>query len=376
MANVAFHQFFSSPVVTTSISRLATPRARLGNFWGTNIGGPNTSDVGGIQFGWDIFDRVREIAKGRPHGTGPSSVAPNPVGHVSATAYRAHEKVHLAEARIFRTRGLGQPWGSIDVRGQRYVLAQQERIAQRFRNHREFLISRLMRGGFDILISGDDMIPVDTGNGHIAVSFQIPAGNKSQLDMLGAGDILNVSWATVGSADIPTDIIQINAAFEQLHGRPLRHAWCDGATILYVMNNAKMQSLAGTANRVFQTFTPSGVVGPDGIQDTGFTVVFNAIPWLVWHVYESGLDVNGTYTKYWPTGVVGFTSDPDPGVVEWYEGSEVVAENVMDPGSERYGFAAWNTRVIDPAGFEMKALDVGLPVLYIPKAIAYATVVF
>lgn len=349
---------------------------------GMQPGGPFTSDQGGDKFGYDVFDRTRLMAMGRPPGTGPATIAPNVVGHITVSAYRAHEKMTLLESRIFRTRPLGGQWGSVDTRGQQYVSKQEEYMSQRFRNNREFMVSRMLRGKFDVKIVGDNWVAVETGSGHFSVDFKVPAGNKSQLDMLGAGSIIDVSWAN-NAANIPLHLLKINAAFEQLHGLPLRHVWINSTGLNNVMNNLYMQNIAGTANRVFESFLPTGIQGPDGIEDTGFTVRFNAVPWITWHVYDGGLDISttgidtsGTFTKFIGDTQAIFLPDPSSTIWEWYNGSEIVKENVMAPGEERFGLQAWTTGVIDPAGFEMKAVDVGMCVPYIPKAIAFGTVVF
>jgi hypothetical protein len=124
------------------------------------------------------------------------------------------------------------------------------------------------------------------------------------------------------------------------------------------------------------SFAPSGYRNADGIEDPGLTVVFRALPWLTWHVYDAGLDVNGTYTKFLSDTTAVFLPEPGNDWIEWIEGSEVVAENVLDGGTERYGLHAWSTRVIDPAGWELKVVDNGIPAPYVPKCIAYGTVIF
>jgi len=379
--NVALHQLLGSTTVTRAISQIKTPMSRLQDFFGAGPGGPNTNQVGGKNFGWDIFDRTRSIATGRPPGTGPATIAPQVVGHVSAAAYRAHEKITLLEERIFRTRPIGGQWGEVDVRGQAYVTRQEQYIAQRFRNSRELMLAAMLRGQLYLTINGDDLVPT-LASGDVTIDFKIPAGNKSQLDLTGAGSIIGTSWDTDADTDgtyegtIVDDCLDINSAFEQLHGYPLRHVWVNSTLMKYVMNTAQLQNVAGTANRVFTLFQPTGLTNDDGVEDTGFNVVFEAMPWLTWHVYDGGLDVNGTFTKLIADSTAIFMPDPDPNWFEMLEGSEVVAENVMDAGNERFGLQAWTTRVIDPAGFDLKALDVCLPALYIPKCIAYGTVIF
>lgn len=375
MANVALHQLLGTMTVTRAISRIKTPMSRLQTFMGMQPGGPANVDQGGDKFGYDIFDKTRAIAMGRPPGTGPATRAPKSIGHVTVSAYRAHEQILLQEAQIFRTRPIGGQWGDVDVRGQRYVTKQEEYLSQLFRNHREFMVSRMLLGGFQILIQGDNWIPVDSG-GTFSVSYQVPATNLTKLNMTGGGDIIGASWATTASTDIPGNLLQINAAFEQQHGRPLRHLWCNSVVYAAMLKNAALISLAGSANTVFSTYEPTGITSDEGIQDTGFTAVFRGVPWLTVHVYDGGLDVNGTYTKFFDDTHALFLPDPSPDWAEWYNGSEIVAENVADPGSERFGLSAWTTRTIDPAGFQMKALDVGIPVLYVPKCIAYGSVIY
>ena len=331
-------------------------------------GGFAVNPRGGKVFSWDVFDKTRSIAQGRPPGTGPAMIAPQKVGVVNASAYRAHEAIHLQEERIFRMRPLGGQWGLVDSRGQSYVASQAQYQAQRFRNNREFMVSRMMRGGFDIKISGDNWVPVDSGDGHITVDLQLPAANKGNL-----GGIIDAGW-NLTTTDILGQILAINAKFEEDHGYPLRHVWVDSGVYNLMLNNDSLKNVAGTANTVFTQFEPTGIRNVEGIEDTGFDVVFRAIPWLQVHVYDARLDVDGTSKKIIEPKHAYFTADPDSNIAEWLEASEVVAENVMDPGREAFGMVSWVTRVIDPAGFELKTLDGGMTALYLPKCVADATV--
>lgn len=378
---VSLHQLLASVTVTKAISQIQTPKTRLQDFFGMGMNGSAVSKVGGHHAGYDIFNRTRSIAQGRPPGTGPGTIAPQILGHVPIVIYRAHEKMFLLEERIFRTRPLGKNWGEVDVTGQGYVAKQEEYLSQRFKNNREFMVSRMLRGSFQLAQSGDSWNPVDSG-GHFTIDYQIPAGNKSQLNMLDpngtsiyGGDIIGTSWANA-AADVITDCMQINAAFEIQHGRALQHVWCNSVVMGYLLVNTGLKNAGGTANVVFEQFTRSGASGPDGLKDPGFTVVFRALPWLTFHVYDAGLDVNGTFTKFFDDTHVAFLPDPSSDWAEMYEGSEIVAENTQDPGTERYGFAAWTERKTQPVGWELIAVDNCVPVCYIPKCIAYATAIF
>jgi hypothetical protein len=379
MANVSLHQLLGTTVVTRAISRIKTPMSRLQQFFGMQPGGPAVNPVGGSMAGYDIFDRTRRIATGRPPFAGPANRAPQAIGHITLQMYRTHEKILLHEAKLFRTRPVGGNFGDVDSRGQRYVTQQEAYLAQLFKNHREFMVSRMLRGQFYVKLDGDDWIPTDTsGADRMTVDFRIPAANKGKLPSFSSdvvGDVITATWSNAGT-DILLHLLNINAAFEEHHGYPLRHAWCPSQVWNAIMANTKIQTVGGSANTVFTTFQPTGLTNEEGIADTGFTAVLRAVPWLTWHVYDAGLEVDGTYTKFLPNDRCVLLPEPSPDIFEFYEGSEIVAENVMDPGSERMGLSAWTTRVIDPAGFELKALDIGMPVPYIPKAIVYAQVIF
>lgn len=374
MANVSFNQLMSAPQITRVISTIKTPQSRFQSFFGMQPGGPNENEVGGHFTGWDIFDKTRKIAKGRAPGAGPGTSAPNAMGHVSAVIYRSHEKMHLSEERIFRIRPMGQNFGNVDAAGQKYITKQEEFMAQKFKNAREYLVYSMMRGKLGLLNDGDDWVPVAPGAGTFDINYRIPDGNLNQLDMLGGGAIINTVWSNTSTADIVNDVMQINAANEQLHGRIVEHFWTDSTVLNYMLNNTKLQALGGTANQVFNQWTRTTFTGPDAMQDTGYEVVFRGMPWLKVHSYDAGLDVNGTFTKFF-TGTTGyFCPEPDSSWCEMQIGSERILENVASVASERFGLQAWVERTTQPAGWELLTVDNCIPVLYVPKAAQFATV--
>jgi hypothetical protein len=376
MAVLTLHQILSTPMVTRVLSTIKTPMSRFQQFMGAGPGGANTNPVGGHFFSWDIFDRTRLIATGRSPGTGPATRSPQIIGRVNATIYRAHEKMYLNDERIFRTRPLGANYGRVDIGGQTYITNQQRHLAQIFRNNREFMLSRMFRGSFQLKQTGDDWLPVDSG-GNFTIDYQIPAGNKDQLDMLGAGNILAAgeNWDNP-TAPIIKHCLNINAANEELHGYPLRHAWINSITAYYILTNAELADMGGSSNMPFSNFTPTGLLSAEGIPDTGIEIVMRGLPWMRWHVYDGGLSVEGTYTKFIPDNKVIFHPDLDRNWFEMVEGSELVRETVVDSATERYGLAGWTEPCTQPSGFELLAVDNAIPVLYLPKVIQYATVVY
>lgn len=367
---VTLEQLMHPSVVIKSVSAIRKPMNRLSRFYGMGIGGRNTAQYAGKNFSWDQFNTTRALASVRPGGTGPARQAPTPVGNVSARAVRAHDAVGIIAEKVFVNRPIGGSLTEVDTNGARYVQKLTENLGQTFWNLREFMISRVLRGsGFQVLVQGDTCTPVDSG-GTFSVSFNTPAGNIGTCGGIFAGN-----WTTPASAVPHAELLNLNAAAEAGSGFPIRHAWCNGATFATLLKIDEVRNLAGTANAPFAAYESVGDVGDDGRGTTDFVAQLRGIPWLTWHITDSPLTVNGTDTKPFPNGRVAFTPDPDSEWMEMREGSEIIRQDLGDRGFKQVqGFDAWWTPTIDPAGWELKAMDICLPALYLPNAIFYATV--
>ena len=79
----------------------------------------------------------------------------------------------------------------------------------------------MIRGTYSYASDGDLLRHGFSGS-DTTIDYQIPAGNLTQLNMLGSGNILNADWATAGT-DIPAQLHAINAAMIQLTGLGLAH---------------------------------------------------------------------------------------------------------------------------------------------------------
>ena len=378
---ITLQQLMQTPVITRVVSRIKTPMTLFQSFFGMLPGQASTQNVSGRYLGWDIFDKTRLIAEGRAPGTGPATVQRKAVGHVSAVAYRAHEKMTLLHEEIFRTRPLGQQFGVVDVNGQNYINRQLEYLTQRFRNSREFMISRMLRGGFGVLQTGETWVPVEKGAGTFDIDYSMPTEHLNQLDMGTGSDIIDAGWQTA-STNVIKHVLNMNRAFERLHGRPLRHIWINSTTFEMLLNNTSLQNTAGTAYRIFDSLTARQQSSAEGIPDSGFDVVFRGLPLQTFHIYDGVLNVNQSVdsdtaansSMFIPDNYAIFMPDPSADWVGYINSSEFVKENIMDNGKQVYGFHSWTTNTIDPAGVELKMIDNGLPVLYVPKSIAYGKV--
>lgn len=357
---LAMPQVLHPGTINDVISQLDVINDRLQSFF---LGGGGRDSQSGRNFAYDVFNDSREVGGGRMPGTPPSRVKPQLVGTVRGAFPRWHESIPLLYEDIHNIRQIGSM--AVDTRGESYILKQERYLSQRATNHKEFQFAAMIRGKYYYTQDGDDL-NVSLSSGAAEVDFQVPAGNKSQLNMLGAGDIIGVTWATA-STDIPADLFQINAAFEQLIGRQLNHVWMNSATFQYVLNNDKVKALAGTANVVFDSFNRVG--------KNDFECKLKGLPMFTFHITDGLLNLSGTPTKLFANDEVMFCPEPDPTWIQYGEGSEIVVEYPGAAPTERFGAYFWAEPTTKPAGYELIGVLNGIPFLYNPYAIAFADVV-
>lgn len=362
-----------------SVRETLAPQRIIGVFQQLRLGPTTFSDIfrwtmaqgnvlpyGGREFQYDVFDITRKVATGRLPGDTSATVEPQKVGNVRGEFPRSAEKVPLLDEKIMNLRRIGGPGSELDARGETYITRQEQYIAQRFANIIEFQTAAMCRGTYVHVRSGDDLFQDFTGTG-TTVNFQIPAGNKDQLDMLGAGDIIGATWATI-SNPIVGDLFAINTAFQSLTGMPLAHVICGPEVWLYVLNNTEVKNHGGSANVVFERFN---------IDEKGnFTGVIRSLPWLQFHIVSHKLAVgsSATDTLLIEADHAVFMPQPDPSWVTFGVGSEMVTEGPNGPRSEQFGIYPYAYPTNDPSGWSLNSIFNGIPFLYVPKAIAYGDV--
>lgn len=383
---ITLHTLFQSPVISGMVSQFSVRDSFMQRFFGMQVGGSNTERQSGRNIGWDIFNKTRTLAKGRAPNAPPVTIPHKPVGHVSTQCFRLHEKIPFMQDAIFRTRPFGAAIGTVDLRGQQYVARQVDYGTQRFRNAREFMVSRIPRGGFGVIINGEDHILTekDDANASYTVNYQIPGEHFEQL-ALGQNDanLITEPWDDP-SADVIAQLLRVNATMERIHSSSLRHVMINSNTFSWLLNNIGLQNVGGQVYRIFESLKPhTEAAGSDGKVDNGFDVIFRALPLITFHVYDGVLNVNSEDSMaaedcslFIEDDHAVFLPEPDATWATWIEGSEIVAENVLDMGKEVFGFHNWTTRVIDPPGWEMKLVDNGIPAIKIPRKIMYPTIRF
>ena len=355
--------------VVSQVSGALNPLSR---FWGWNVGGSNVLPFGGRDFSYDIFDNTKQIADGNRPSSPRSRTEPQVVGRVKGTFPRAAEELLLDYERISNARPIGGPSGVLDLLGAEYIIRQEQFVGQRIGNIIEFQTAAMMRGQYYFIQNGDKLTQswTDPGGAEM-IDFEIPAGNKSQLDMLGDGDLISASWAT-DSTDIPNDIMGVNDAFLATHGFPLENIMVGRAVWNAMLNNTAIKAQAGTSQSPFDIFAQD---------DKGlFKARLRSLPWITFHILGNGLEIGAAGSKTYQTSLEAnhayFLPAPNPQIARYGQGSEVVVHKNTGAKASQMGSYFWSFQEDNPAGQMLATVHNGLPWLQIPKAIANGTVVY
>lgn len=349
------------------ISRVRVINTVFQSHFGFDAGGRHVRTMPGRRGSYDVFNDTREVPTARFPGKPATTIARQPVGNVPYIIPRTFEMMPIDAETVHNQRRIGGPTGELDIMGQAYVADQERIVKQRITNLREFQTVAMLRGSYTYTVSGDELRHDYTG-GSYTVDYQVPAGNKGQLDMLGGGNLIGTAWDNA-AAPILDDIREVNAALEQLIGRGVEDIFVTSVVWGFVLNNTQVQAQAGSVNRVFDVLERD-----PNTQD--FVARLFALPWIRWHICDKGLNLAGTFTKLIPDTSAVMLPIIDEQVVSYYEGSEPVSEWEGRPMVDRAGEYYWIAPKANPTRYELFGLHNGLPVLKVPAAIVHATVDF
>lgn len=375
-------EILHTKVITKVVRRVAGATSVLLNRFGMQAGGSRVDQTPQRKSHYDIFDDTRTVGLSRAPGVQSATVRRKAAGHVSYTIPRLAEHLPLTYEELHNQRTIGGSNADIDSSGQSYIRRQARYLAQRAANWRLALLGGMLRGKLYLHENGDDMYPSYTASGAtFTIDYQIPAGNRDQLDMLGGGNIINTGWQSA-TANIPDHIMQINAAFQQLTGSRLELAVINSSMWTHLVNNDYVVSQAGVSNPAFRMFSRGQEVTGNGLPDTTFEAVLSCVPWLRWIITDEGIDMGATgsesYTKFIPDNYVWFGPDPTRpqgiDMMEMLEGPEPISEGPNRPPAIRNGLHSYAVEKYDPASIDLHTVDNALPVLYVPKSVAWAQV--
>src|SRR6185437_10626009 len=326
--SITMMELLSSVTQMGVYSQFRAPGERLQRFFGMQMGGPsNTSQYSrGRMFSYGYFNNNREVATFRAPGTGPAVVTNQFLGQVVGNFGRIHEKKILTYEMLgnLRVFGENQP---LDVGGQQYIQRQQTHLYQRFSNAREVAVRAMLNGSLGWTIdnaNAGSLTPVYSG-GDVSINFNVPPDNTGQLQDAAGATIIGTTWANA-AADIPGNLATIEQTSEFLTSDPISHVWTDSTMWRYILGNTAVQQQAGTAATAYVEWNKEEETGPDGKPIRYFEARLKCYPHLVWHIYNAGLNVGGTYTRFFNGTQAVFVPEPDPEWVAMGVGSEYVVE--------------------------------------------------
>lgn len=394
------------------ISRIEHGRGPIGSWLGfhpnrfnkntVSLEGPNVlRDPAGVRGGgslryytYRIFDHTRTTLKLRAPGAAAGTIAQTPMGQNTVIVARFYNYIPLNYEFLGNLSPMIGPNSQIDAGGQSYITQMEEKLAEKGFNTIEVLAAGMLRDSLYMIQTGDDWWPqfaAPTGSQvGFQIPFQVPSGNKGQLNMLGSGNILTVSWLNP-AALIQSNCEQIKAAYVQLSGARMTDALINSTLWPAITGNTQLRNAAGTANTPFAEYTMEADRGMDGgvAPAATFRATLKALPWLRFHliddvvVLNSDIDVSystapaaANVQKLVPDNMAIFATEPNPGWTRLVEGGEYVVENEGMPGALRTGWYAWHQYVANPSQILLFCLLNTIPVLYRPNVVCPATVVF
>ncbi len=391
-------------VVMDVISRLKRGRGPLGSWLGfqpdkfdpatVTLSGPNRlRGTGSVRnYTYRIFDHTRVVMKARAPATGPATVAQNPMGQNTVRIARWHQKIPLNYEMLGNLSPMIGPNSQIDPAGQNYIMQQTNFLGEQGNNAVEIMAAGMMRDSLWFIQQGDNWLPqfaAPTGTQvGFNVPFNIPAGNKNQLNMLGAGSLLTIPWNNPG-ATIIGDILSIIAAYKQLSRYPLTDIWINSLMWINIITNPQVRNTAGSSQEPFASFERVADGGMGTPPDGTFTAMLRGLPVVKFHLCDDTLcldsDVDVSYStapaaanlqKLVPDNMAIFCTLPSREWMALYEGGEYVVENPGMPGALRMGWYLWHEYVTQPSAIELISLLNAVPALYVPNVLAPAIVVF
>jgi len=401
MPFASLHTLLQPQVILRVVSRIRLGQNRLGRWLGfqptrydpdnVSLSGPNTVN-GDTRFAtFRIFDYARTVAKARAPGTGPATIPVNPIGQVPVSCARFHMKIPLSYEELGNLSPIVGPNSNIDTGGQDYLRRMVQHISRRYNMLIELLSTGMIQDSLYFNYQGDDILVSLSPIGSLfnfQVPFQVPAGNKSQLNMLGTGNIIGITWANP-TAPILQQIMKIKAAYQQLSGYALTDVWINSLTWYNLIVNTEVRNLGGSAATPFADYDQVEERGADGEPTGDYEAILKADPTITWHITDEVVIVNSDFDpvqaqapgsaivqKVVPDNMAFFMTRVSSEWTQLYHGAEYVVENPGMPGTLRRGYYFWKEYTTQPSAIDLIGLLNCIPLLYVPKVVAPATVIF
>lgn len=392
MAIASIQHLLRPQVLTEVISTQAEPSNWLGALFGIQSGktangrsrGRNVRNKGHRQSGaYHVYDNLRTVGAGRVRGASAHRRKRNPMALVNFVYPRLYDSIELDLDELDQLGKISNP-AKHDAAGREMIGLQTRSLSQLGENWRKALIVGSIRDELKFVSKGDNMwIDFDAAaaNNVIEVKGRRPTGNKAKLDMLGKGDIIDKSWDDI-TADIPSHLGEISAAFQELCGGHLSAVIVTNKVWQNIIKNTAVRNIHGSANAPFVSLKRDTFDAE--IAKTMAKVhcaYLSVYPDVVFYITDEGLDLGEpgkeTYQKIVPDDKAIFIGhNPIDGTVALYEGSEMVSERDGAPANRKTGMASWHCTRANPTREDIFILDNAMVVNHVPKSEAMGTVIF
>jgi hypothetical protein len=392
MANVTYDQLFHPEVIIGVAQRFKKSPSLFQKMFGMEITDGAAEQFPGKHGQIDLVDPTRIVGGIRGDEAAPRRVQPKVVGAFSVDCYRFYESILVNSNKLYPLRAIGGPSSQVEAGGKSHFRQQVTHLLDRVANLREFAITRTLMGGFDLKILNNDpqnMVPVESGAGDVTINTNLPASQTGQLPCggtTGTDNLITASWDT--DADIAAQVSLIDEHMQLYSGLPLKHVFITTPTFNAMRTNSELQSQGGSVQRPWDSWS----VNPDkteGQNLSGYTVEFRAMPNILFHVYDSFLQLEADsdkqsdqrdkskLTKVIPDNKALFLPEVGTDWFGWAAGSEYVKKNIASvEDSLVQGFSTWSVPSTDPPGREVRVMDIGLPYLKVARAPMFGTVIY
>lgn len=251
-----------------------------------------------------------------------------------------------------------------------------EHISRQVKNFATLFTNTRIAAWFAALTSGHIFFDKDGGmlpNVHgavIDVDFNIPAGNKGQIDALGAGAIVTGAWAT-GTTDIASQIADLQKAAVALSGYRIRTCYYGKNIASYIAGNDSMKEFLKMQPRSNANVLTGKV--PKEFLDIEWRPAYEAM-------YQ---DDGGTNHFFWKDSMCVFTpSAADDGWWGMLEGTypipagfDAIAADAADAAKSinlARGIFSYAKIIDDPVAIKHHGGDTFLPFISVPKSVFIA----
>ena len=390
--NLTYEQLFHPAFITGLVQRYSSGNNFFQRLFNMRPGDAPTASVPGKIGQQDLVDPSRIVGGIRNDSGGPHLVTPKSVGSSTVVCYRYYEGINVLDEKLYPVRPLGGPLQTVDPEGRSHFAQQIAHLGERMANLREFAISRMLAGGFDLkrLNSNDqNIVPVESGSGDYSINSGLPASHKSKIALgPSSANLISASWDSA-STEIATICHDINEAMLLKSGMPLKHIIVNTKAYNNMRQNTKLQNQGGQVQSPMTDLVDNPNRNQEGDANGGFTVRFRAMPQYLVHVYDGFLQTQDNsddnldgrdrakVIKVVPDNYAYFLPEVSTRWFGWQAGSEPVKKNVASSASEIVsGFDTWDIPVNDPPGKQVRMLDIGMPYLKMRESVMYGNIIF